>query len=394
MKRFTILLLIFAAFSVYAQKPVKPNLNKALSQLKDGKLDEAKANVDAAITNEKMMTDGKTWYYRGLVYAALDTTKNESFKSLAPDAFNVALESFAKADQMAKAGKEYFTQDAMGLPTPKSQQLLVWANAYLNKGANQYQEEDYDNAVKNFEKVAQILPNDTTAYFYAGFASYQSENYDKAIENFGKYLEKGGKSSDAYSLLININSGPKENKEKALEYVRQAKAKFPNNPEFPKVEIGLLIDLKRIDEAKSGLEAAIAKEPENKLLHFYLGYANATLGKIDAAKKNYEDALKIDPKYFEAQLYLAKLMYGDAATIKKEMANLGISEADKKKRFALDKTLVEKLKVALPYWEKAEQLNPSDQEVLDVLYSIYTDLDMQDQIKRIEKRYKELGLDN
>jgi hypothetical protein len=32
--------------------------------------------------------------------------------------------------------------------------------------------------------------------------------------------------------------------------------------------------------------------------------------------------------------------------------------------------------------------------VLDTLYSIYTDLDMQDQIKRLDKRYKELGIEN
>ena len=60
----------------------------------------------------------------------------------------------------------------------------------------------------------------------------------------------------------------------------------------------------------------------------------------------------------------------------------------------MDKQLVEKLKVALPYWEKCEKLNPSDQEVLDTLYSIYVDLDMQDQIKRLDKRYKELGIEN
>jgi hypothetical protein len=49
------------------------------------------------------------------------------------------------------------------------------------------------------------------------------------------------------------------------------------------------------------------------------------------------------------------------------------------------------LKIALPYWEKAEQINPNDQEVLDALYTIYSDLDMQDQSKRVEKKMKELG---
>src|SRR3989337_195467 len=111
-------------------------------------------------------------------------------------------------------------------------------------------------------------------------------------------------------------------------------------------------------------------------------------------KIKHEDALKIDPQYFEAQLYLAKLMYSEAAAIKKEMSNLGISAADKKKKFDLDKVLVEKLKIALPYWEKAEKLKPDDQEVLDTLYAMYTDLDMQDQMKRIDKRYKDLGTEN
>jgi tetratricopeptide (TPR) repeat protein len=280
------------------------------------------------------------------------------------------------------------------MPILKTQQMTYWANTYVNKGAALYQEEDLENSLKAFEKAQQIQPEDTLAYFYAGFVANGLEDYDKAIASFQKYIDLGGQSSDAYLSIININSGPKANKEEALRVVRLAKPKFPNNPDLPKVEIGLLIDLKRIDEAKSGLEAAITKEPNNKILHFYLGYANASLNLIPDAKKNYEEALRIDPQYFEAQLYLSKLVYAEAASIKKEMSNLGISADDKKKRFELDKQLVEKLKIALPYWEKCEKLNPSDQEVLDTLYSIYVDLDMQDQIKRLDKRYKELGIEN
>jgi tetratricopeptide (TPR) repeat protein len=385
---------MLATVSLYAQKTPKPNLNKALNSWKEGKLDEAKANIDLATTYEKTMNDAKTWYYHGLIYASIDTTSNEAHKALATDAYKTAIASFKKADELNGKDKELFITDASGLPLLKSQQLQNWANGYLNKGAAQYQEEDLEGALKNFEKVQEIVPGDTTAYFYSGFVANGLENYDKALSNFQKYNELGGKSSDAYSIMININSGPKENKEEALKLVREAKTKFPANQDFPKVEIGLLIDLKRIDEAKKGLEAAIASEPGNKILHFYLGYANSSLNNTEGAKKNYEDALKIDPQYFEAQLYLAKLMYTEAATIKKEMSNLGISAADKKKKLDLDKILVEKLKLALPYWEKAEKIKPDDQEVLDVLYAIYTDLDVQEQLKRIDKRYKELGIDN
>ena len=394
MKRFTLLLLMLATVSVYAQKTPKPNLNKALNSWKEGKLDEAKSNIDAATTYEKTQDDPKTWYYRGLIYASIDTTSNETHKALAPDAYKVALESFKKADELNKGDKELFITDASGLPLLKSQQVQAWQGGYLNAGAAQYQEEDLEGALKNFEKAKEIAPNDTTAYFYSGFVSNSLEDYDKAIENFKKYNELGGKSSDGYSIMININSGPKENKEEALKIVREAKTKFPANPDFPKVEIGLLIDLKRIDEAKSGLENAIKKEPTNKILHFYLGYANASLNSTAEAKKNYEEALKIDPQYFEAQLYLAKLMYAEAASIKKEMQSMGISAADRKKKLDMDKVLVEKLNVALPYWEKAEKIKPDDQEVLDTLNGIYTDLGMAEQIKRIEKRYKELGMEN
>jgi hypothetical protein len=87
-------------------------------------------------------------------------------------------------------------------------------------------------------------------------------------------------------------------------------------------------------------------------------------------------------------------MYADAAKIKKEMSVLGISAADKKKKFDLDKVLVEKLKVAQPYWEKAEKLNPKDQEVTDVLFSIYQDLGNDPGMARLVKKNKEQGVDD
>jgi tetratricopeptide (TPR) repeat protein len=390
MKRFTVILLVLASAAVYAQKPIKPNLAKALASLQAGKLDEAKANIDAAIENEKMKTDGKTWYYRGLIYASLDTTSKEQFKSLAPDAFNTALESFAKADEMNK-GKDYFIQDASGFQI-KSTQIQFWGNAHLNKGAMRYQEDDFTGALDHFEKAAKINPKDTTALFYGAFAAQSAENMDKAVDYFNKFIDAGGKSVDAPLSLYNIYRN-KDEKEKALEIVQKAKVAHPTNGDLPKVEIGLLIDLKRIDEAKKGLENAIAKEPKNKIFHFYLGYTNISTENYPAAKKNFEDALAIDPEYFDAQLYLAKLMYNDAEVLKKEMQNLGISANDKKRKMEIDKLLVDKLKIALPYWEKAEKLNPTDSEVLDQLGEIYADLGMDAQVQRIEKRRKEVGLE-
>jgi tetratricopeptide (TPR) repeat protein len=392
-----ILILLMAPVLAFAQKPIKPNLNKILNFWKDGKLKEAKEMVDLAETDPKLSLEGKTFYYKGLVYASLDTTSNEEYKALAENSLSTAIAAFAKADEMSK-GKEFFVQDAMGLPVLKSQQLLVLANFYLNQGATAFQEEDFDLAIDGFKKTQLVIPNDTTAYFYAGYAQYQKEDYKGAIESFDQYLQKGGKSPDAYSLIVNTYSGSLENKEEALSWVRKAKTAFPANTDFPKVEIGLLIDLNKIDDAKSGLETAVVNEPGNKILHFYLGYVNSKLEKWEESKGNYNEALKVDPDYFDAQYYLAQIYLIDAEKVKREMNNLGISKEDQKKKLSLDNLLVEKYKIALPFWEKANSMKIDDAnsriEVLDKLSIMYYYLGEDAKAAAVEKKLKELGVDN
>jgi hypothetical protein len=76
------------------------------------------------------------------------------------------------------------------------------------------------------------------------------------------------------------------------------------------------------------------------------------------------------------------------------MKNLGISAADKKKQAELDKVLVEKYKVALPHWEKAERLKSDDVDVLDRLRTIYYYLGDDKNEQRIIAKQKQLGQDN
>ena len=392
MKKIVLILLMVPAL-VFAQKPIKPNLNKAIGFWRDGKLKEAKEMIDVSVADPKLSQDGKAWYYKALIYASLDTTSVEEFKTLEPNALTIAIESLQQADKLAKGNSEYFVNDASGFPVLRTQQIAYLNSHYLNKGVELYQEDDYENAMVQFEKSQQLVPNDTTGYFFGSIVTQNLEDWDKAITNINAFIEKGGTSPDAYSWLINIYNVHKEDKEKALEVTRKAKEKFPEKSDFARFEIGLLIDLDKIDEAKAGLEKAVQEEPDNKVLHFFLGYTHLKQNKLDLAKASFEEAVKIDPQYFDAQLYLARVVSEEAKLIKREMNNLGISEKDKKRRFELDKVYVEKLKIALPYWEKAEKLNPSEQEVLDELYSIYVDLDNQPQVKRIEKRYKELGIE-
>jgi tetratricopeptide (TPR) repeat protein len=275
--------------------------------------------------------------------------------------------------------------------------MTILANHYIPSGAAKYQEDDLEGAIVEFEKVMLVLPDDTTSYYYAGIVGNSLENHDRTIKYWRKYYEKGGTTSDGFSIIINIYSQQKDDKEKALEVAKEARLKFPNDDNFPKIEIGLLIDLGKIDEAKTGLENAIKNEPDNKVLHFYLGYVNAKLEKWDEAKTSYEAALKIDPTYFDAQYYLAQIYLIEAEKIRAQIGSLGISAADQKKKLDLDKILVERYKTALPFWEKAEKLKTEDLslqlDVLDKLSNIYYYLGEDAKQRAVDQKIKLLGGD-
>ena len=84
-----------------------------------------KRMIDLATTYEKTMNDGKTWYYRGLIYTSIDTTSNEAYKALAPDAFTTAMESFKKGDEL-NGGKEHFIQDAWAFLSSNPNSSITW----------------------------------------------------------------------------------------------------------------------------------------------------------------------------------------------------------------------------------------------------------------------------
>jgi hypothetical protein len=435
MKRVLFLFLLLGSVTAFAQKQAKPNINKALTAWKEGKLSEAKEIIDAATTYEKTMNDGKTWYYRGLIYSTIDTTSTDA-KSLDPNALSVAVESFKKAKEMGKAGSDYFITDASGLPQMQTTQLELLANYYLDKGLRAFQD-DADNA-KSLQLLAKskqvfesgiLTPyrNDTLAYYVEALVAQQSDSLDLAIESANNYLSKGGKSKDMYTILYQIYyTGPKEDKKKALEVVRSARKLYPGNPDYPKMEIGLLIDMGKITEAKSGLEEAVKAEPGNKTLHFYLGYANtqmaliemkkidslagikgADAAKIDAAKSlvskyndearaSFQNALKADPAYWEAQFYLANTYLVDVDKTSKDLQNVPNTAAFSKKRSELVQKRVKESEIAIPYLEKAEKMQAPDKdsqiEVLQKLSLLYYYTADDKNSARVEKKLKELGV--
>lgn len=403
MKKILIVLLLATPFLASAQKEIKPSVVKAEKALNEGKIDEAKAVIDATIANQEFMVDkkggpsknaAKAWYLKGLVYAAIDTTKSEKFKALEANPYPIAIEAFEKSKEIDKGKSGSLVSDKIGLPLMTAQIEGMLAQSYLDKSVKAYQDEkNYKSAYEMMKRVLYFIPDDTTMLMNAGvYFGPAAEEFDESLVHIRKYIDKGGKSGDAYIQLFSIYRDKKKDNEAALKIAKEMVAKFPTNPEYPKYELDMYIKMNRLPEAKEVMMRQAAANPQDKESRFFLGVISSELKDEAEARKWFEEAVKLDDKYFDAQLGLAEVVYYDAKKIKAEMNQLSNSKTDLAKKIALDKQYQDKLRVALPYFEKCEKLSPDEAKVLDTLYIIYSDLEMTAQVTRIEKRMKTLGL--
>ena len=411
MKKIAILLMFVVPLSALAQKEIKPNVANAEKALRAGKFDEAKAIIDVTTASQEFMVDkkgnpsknaAKAWYLKGLIYAGIDTVQSSKqrevevnkIKALTPDGFPIAKEAFEKAKEIDKDKTPAFMNDASGFPMMNSQINGFLAQSYFNIAVKAYQEDkDYKKAFEFTERTLYFIPEDTSILMNAGvFFGPSAEEWDKSLGYIKTYHEKGGVGADSYIMLFSIYRDKKKDNDTALKVAQDMVKKFPNNSEFPKYELDMFIKMNRLPEAKEVMLKQAAAEPGNKEARYYLGVISSELKDPIESRKWYEEAIKLDPKYFEPQLGLAEIIYFDAKAVKAQMNQLGNSKDDFKKKLELDKTYQDKLRLALPYWEDCEKLSPDDSKVLDALYIIYSDLEMTAQVTRIEKRMKALGL--
>src|SRR6478736_6737422 len=346
MKRIVIVLMLFVPIAMMAQKEIKPSISKAEKALKDKKLDEAKAIIDVTTTDPGTMVDkkgepsknaAKAWYLKGVIYASIDTSKNEKIKALEANPFPIAIEAFKKSDELDKGKTPYFLTDAVGLPILDTNVKVNLANSYYMQAAKEFQDnKDYEKAFIYVDKTIQLYP-DTVFLNPAGvFFAPQAKKWDKSIEWLNLYLQKGGKSSDAYVMLFSAYRDDKKDTDMALKTIKEARVKFPNNTDFAKYELNLYITSKQYDVAKNMVETDLKANPNDKEALFLLGELNKEMKNADAAKAAYSKALEIDPNYFDALASLTDLYWQDAKVPKDAMGKLGISKDDMAKRQALD----------------------------------------------------------
>jgi tetratricopeptide (TPR) repeat protein len=171
--------------------------------------------------------------------------------------------------------------------------------------------------------------------------------------------------------------------EKALELFKSARAKDPNNYDLVINEANLYFRMGENEKFKELLELAVSLNPTDPNLHYNIGVMNLETGDLDAAIVNFQTAVDLKPDYAEAYINMGAVTLQKAEPIVEQM-NENLSNFDKYD--ALQLKQIEYYKEAIPYFEAAFELDPSNKSVAQTLVGIYEQAEMYDEQKVMQAK--------
>jgi len=392
MKRTTILfVLLFAVTCVFAQKG---KVTSALSYKETGKLDKAVEAIEESIDASNPKTEGsvtwpRTWEVRGEIYQAVFQSKDENYKKLSNDPLTVAYDSYMKALQLDD--KDRFSKSV-------KIKLTLLIGDLTNQAVAAFNEEAYEKAMKSFEQIMAIEqtpvyksedPNavDTVIIFNAGLAAYNAQQYDKAIEYYkqaAKYKYNGAKT---YSLIAN-SYFQKKDTAGALQVLQDGLKEYSDNGILLVEVINVYLNANKVDDAMKYLDIAIAQDPKNASYYFAQGTLYDKVQKPEEAANSYLKAIEYKEDYFDAYYNLGALYYNKGVK-QVDVANLVPSSQPDKYEEEKNKADIE-FKKAIPYMEKAHEINPTDKFTLESLKTLYYRLKMLDKHAEIIEKMKSI----
>ena len=159
-----------------------------------------------------------------------------------------------------------------------------------------------NEALREFNRILELKPNDPEALFYKGIISFKMNELDES-ENYFKESLKTVKRTSTLNNIYLINE-LKGNNEVALDYLSQALKREENNEKLLLNKAIIYLKMKKYEEALAILSNIKTKTPYT---NFYSAYILARKGKIKEAMKNLEEGLSLAPEFGEYFFNLGKI---------------------------------------------------------------------------------------
>ncbi|MDD5595815.1 MAG: tetratricopeptide repeat protein, partial [Candidatus Omnitrophica bacterium] len=142
------------------------------------------------------------------------------------------------------------------ISTPEAQE----AQKNLDLGISQFEKGEYRQAIVNYTKAIDIVPDLPQAYFDRGLAYFRDGNLDEAIADYSKAIEINPNYSEAFA-----NRGSayyfKNDLNKALVDFNSAIKIEPKNALLYGQHSGVLIEMGKYEEAIADLNKALELDP-------------------------------------------------------------------------------------------------------------------------------------
>ncbi|SEM49657.1 Tetratricopeptide repeat-containing protein [Ligilactobacillus sp. WC1T17] len=153
----------------------------------------------------------------------------------------------------------------------------------------QYQQKDFDNAQKNFEKLSDKTPDYATVYPYLTDIYSNQGDLTKALITAQEGLSFDEFNEDLYlkAADLSLKTG---NPSQAEAYLKKALTINPDSMPCVLALSNLLVDLKRYDEVIDLVQAYLQADEIDPQLYWNLGQAYAAKEDYEAAEKYYNAA--------------------------------------------------------------------------------------------------------
>ncbi len=302
------------------------NPTKAETHYGLGIINRRQANLDAAIKEFKQAT-------------VLNNTYTNAFQEL----------SISYEDKGDYIKALYYAHQVLKMTpeevTVKSRYQALKNKAvdyYLRKGSQAYLDNDFPNAVMNWEKVLKLDPDNANAKKFISTAQSKTGKDIKTHNASAEQFFLQNRYQDAYrewDLVLKVDP----NNQAAQEGIKKLKTK--------KVSTNDLITSQGLDYMKKG--------------------------NVKAALEEFKSTLKVDPKNLVAKQYVDKLQ------------NEQKNESEKFYRKGVELLSQGKINEAIDNLEQAQEVNQQDQRTKNLLYKARTQL--RDNLKALMARGIELA---
>ena len=352
-------------------------VQSASNYLKYNELNKAKTAIDQASTNAKTSDKAKTWNVLGKIYYAIAIDTNAKYANLKDGAIFKAKDAFIKVigyNDSKIAMQEVYTY------------LYVRVyNKIYDDGVKYYNAKDFANASIYFASCGDIKATndelDTTAYYYAANMAAANEDHEGAIKYFNKLKGSGYENGMIYNKLASQYKASGDTTA-AFQMITEGRELYPDNQSLLIAEFNMYVEIGENQKAIDNIDKAIAANPEKPAYYYVRGKLKETSEDTEGAIVDYKKTIELDPNHLDANHDLGALYVNSGRKLVEEIN--AIPANDLKAYDAKKKELDAVYVTALPYLEKAYELDPSDSEVQGILKQIYLKTGEMEKYKKIQ----------